>query len=392
MRDVFIVSAGRTPIGSFGGSLSKLTAVDLGAIVIKEAVKRAGIEPDSVQEVFMGNVISANVGQAPAKQAALKAGLSVNTPCTTINKVCASGMKAIMLAAQSVMLGDNDIVVAGGMESMSNIPYYAENARWGLRLGNANMVDGLLRDGLMDPYKGYHMGNAAEICAVDCNISREEQDKYAVEAYKRTAAAYDAGYFNDELVEVEVPQRKGDPIIVKEDEEYKKVNFDKIGSLRPAFKKDGTVTAANASKINDGAAAVVLMSKEMVEKTGAKPLAKIISYADASQDPEQFTTTPAKAMPKAIEKGKLNQSDIDYFEINEAFSVVSLANIQKMKLDPSKVNVFGGAVSIGHPIGVSGARIIITLISVLNHKNGKLGCAGICNGGGGASAMVIEKI
>jgi acetyl-CoA C-acetyltransferase len=339
----------------------------------------------------MGNVVSANLGQAPAKQAALLAGLSTETPCTTVNKVCASGMKAIMIAAQTIMLGDNDIVVAGGMESMSNIPYYIPNARGGYRYGNGELLDGIVRDALQDPYQKYMMGNAAEVCATRYGISREAQDEYATESYRRASQAYVENAFANELVAVPVPQRKGDPILVDKDEEYSK-DISKLSSLKPAFTKDGTVTAANASKINDGAAAVVLMSKEKAEALGVKPLARIVSFADASQEPEQFTTTPSKAIPKAITKAGLTQADIDYYEINEAFSVVCIANNQLMNLDPEKVNVYGGAVSLGHPVGVSGARIVATLISVLTNKSGKYGVAGICNGGGGASAIVIEKL
>lgn len=392
MKEVYIVSAVRTPIGAFNGSLSGATAIDLGATVIKAAVEKGGIKPEQVQEVYMGNVISSNLGQAPAKQAALKAGITTETPTTTINKVCASGMKAVMLGAQSIMLGDNDIVVAGGMESMTNIPYYLPNARGGYRLGNGAVVDGILRDGLWDPYKDYHMGSAAEVCARKYNISREDQDAYAAESYRRAQKAQADGVFKNEIVPVTIPQRRGDDIVVDTDDEPSKVNFDKMVTLRPAFEKEGTVTAANASKINDGAAALLLVSKEKMEELGLKPLAKVVSFADASQEPEQFTTTPAKAMPKAVAKAGLKMEDMDYFEINEAFSVVCLANNQLMNLDADKVNVYGGGVSLGHPIGVSGARIIGTLINVLNTKGGKYGCAGICNGGGGASAFVIEKV
>ncbi len=391
MKEVYIVSVARTPVGAFNGSLSALTAIELGAIAIKAAVSRAGIAPDQVQDVYMGNVVSANLGQAPAKQAALLAGLSTETPCTTVNKVCASGMKAIMIAAQTIMLGDNDIVVAGGMESMSNIPYYIPNARGGYRYGNGELLDGIVRDALQDPYQKYMMGNAAEVCANRYGISREAQDEYATESYRRANQAYAENAFANELVAVPVPQRKGDPILVDKDEEYSK-DVSKLSSLKPAFTKDGTVTAANASKINDGAAAVVLMSKEKAEALGVKPLARIVSFADASQEPEQFTTTPSKAIPKAITKAGLTQGDIDYYEINEAFSVVCIANNQLMNLDPERVNVYGGAVSLGHPVGVSGARIVATLISVLTNKGGKYGVAGICNGGGGASAIVIEKL
>ena len=338
----------------------------------------------------MGNVLQANNGQAPARQATLGAGLPNTVPCTTVNKVCASGMKSIMLAAQSIALGDNDIVVAGGMESMSNAPYYLDSARWGQRLGHGNVTDAIIRDGLWDPYKNYHMGNAGELCASEHKYSREDQDAYAAESYRRTAKAYENGCFKDELVPVEIPQRKGDPVLVSEDEEWRKVDFNKLPTLRPAFDKEGTITAANASKINDGAAAVVLMSKERAEAMGIKPMARIRSYADAAQAPEWFTTTPALAMPKALVKAGLSVADIDAWEINEAFSVVALVNRDMLGIPAEKLNVYGGAVALGHPIGCSGARIIITLLSVLKQQGGKLGCAGICNGGGGASAMVVE--
>ncbi len=390
MKDVFIVSALRTPIGSFGGSLSSLKATKLGSVAIEAAIKRAGINPADVEEVFMGNVLSANLGQAPARQAALGAGVPDSVPCTTVNKVCASGMKALMLATQSIMLGDKDIVVAGGMESMSNAPYYLPSHRWGHKLGNDRAIDGLLIDGLWDPYNNYHMGMAGEKTASEMNITREEQDAFAIESYKRAADSVENGKFDDEIVAVEIPQRKGNPIVMSRDEEYKNVKFDKIPNLRPAFDKSGTVTAANASTINDGAAALVLMSKEKMESLGLKPLAKVSGYADAAQAPEWFTTSPSKAMPKAIEKAGLKLEDIDYFEINEAFAVVTIANMHELNLNPAKVNAFGGAVALGHPLGCSGARIIATLISVLKQNGGRYGCAGICNGGGGASAMVIE--
>lgn len=392
MKEVYIVAATRTPIGSFGGVLSTFSATQLGAVVIKEAVKRAGIKPEQVQEVFMGNVLSANIGQAPVTQASIYAGLPNTTPGTTVNKVCASGMKAIMLGAQSIQLGQNDIVVAGGMESMSNVPYYLDKARNGFRLGHGQITDGLVKDGLWDVYNNYHMGNATELCATECKISREEQDAYAVESYKRSAKAYEGGKFKDEIVGVDVPQRGKDHLTIVEDEEFKKVDFAKMPTLKPAFQKDGTVTAANASKLNDGASCVVLMSKEKAEELGIKPLAKILAYADAQQAPEWFTTAPSKALPKAIQRAGLQFSDISYFEINEAFSAVAIANNREMKLDPSKVNVNGGAVALGHPLGSSGSRIIVTLINVLKQNNGKYGAAGICNGGGGASAMVIENI
>ncbi|MBN4065995.1 acetyl-CoA C-acyltransferase [Candidatus Amoebophilus asiaticus] len=392
MKEVYIVSVARTPIGSLGGSLASLSATKLGSIAIKSAVERVGIKPEDVQEVYMGNVLTANVGQAPARQAALFAGLSNTTPCTTVNKVCASGTKAIILGAQSILLGDNDIVVAGGMESMSNTPYYLDKARNGYRFGHGSVIDGIVRDGLWDVYNDFHMGNAAEICAEECKISREEQDEFAIESYKRAAQAHENGLFDDEIAPVEIPQRKGDPIIIEKDEEYTKVNFEKVPSLKTVFKKDGTVTAANASTINDGAAAVVLMSKEKMDELGIKPVARILSFADAAQAPEWFTTAPAKAIPKAIEKAGLKLSDIDFFEINEAFSVVSIANNKELDLDPAKVNVNGGAVALGHPIGSSGARIVVTLTSVLKQKNAKYGAVGICNGGGGASAMVLEAM
>lgn len=392
MKEVYIVSAVRTPIGSFGGVLSGVPATQLGATAIKAAVERAGIKPEEVNEVYMGNVLQANVGQAPVTQASIFAGLPNTVPGTTVNKVCASGMKAIMLGAQSIMLGDNDVVVAGGMENMSAVPYYLDKARNGYRLGHAQMIDGLVKDGLWDVYKDYHMGSAAELCATECKISREEQDAYAIESYKRSQEAWAKGLLKSEIAPVTIPVKGKDPVVVSEDEEYKKVDFNKIPSLRPVFDKNGSVTAANASTLNDGAAAVVLMSKEKADALGIKPLAKIRSFADAQQAPEWFTTAPAKAMPRAIEKAGLKMSDVEYFEINEAFSVVALANNKEMNLDPEKVNVFGGAVSIGHPLGCSGARIIVTLLNVLQQKNAKIGAAGICNGGGGASAIVIERI
>lgn len=379
-------------MGSFGGSLKDFSAPQLGAIAIKAAVERAGIQPDQVQEVLMGCVIQANTGQAPARQAAKFAGLPDTVICTTVNKVCASGMKAISQGAQAILLGDADIVVAGGMESMSNVPFYSPNLRWGNKYGNVQLIDGLAKDGLTDVYHNYAMGNAAELCAKECNISREEQDAFAIESYKRSQAAWNNGNFDAEVVPVPIPQRKGDPILFAKDEDAFNVKFDKIPELKPAFIKDGTVTAANASTMNDGAAAVVLMSKEKADALGIKPLAIIRSYADAEQAPEWFTTTPALAVPKAVAKAGLEMNQIDYVELNEAFSVVGIANIQKMKLDPAKVNVHGGAVSLGHPLGCSGARIIVTLLHVLKQHGGKMGAAGICNGGGGASAMVIENI
>jgi acetyl-CoA C-acetyltransferase len=372
--------------------LKEFTAPQLGAIAIKAAVEKAGIQPADVQEVLMGCVIQANTGQAPARQASKFAGLPDSVIATTVNKVCASGMKAIAQAAQSILLGDADIIVAGGMESMSNVPFYSPNMRWGNKYGNVSMIDGLAKDGLTDVYHNYAMGNAAELCAKECNISREDQDAFAIESYQRSQKAWDNGYFTNEVVPVDIPQRKGEPVKFAKDEEAFNVKFDKIPELKPAFIKDGTVTAANASTMNDGAAALVLMSKEKADAMGIKPLAIIRSYADAEQAPEWFTTTPSLAVPKAVAKAGLQMSDVDFTELNEAFSVVGIANMQKMNLDPAKVNVHGGAVSLGHPLGCSGARIIVTLINVLKQHGGKIGAAGICNGGGGASAMVIELV
>lgn len=392
MKEVYIISTARTPIGSFGGSLASLTAPQLGASAIKGLLKKSGLDAKEVQEVIMGNVLTANVGQAPARQAAIFAGLGYDVPCTTINKVCASGSKAIMLAAQSIMLGLSDVVIAGGMESMSNVPYYLDKARNGYKLGNGQVTDGLIKDGLWDVYNDFHMGNAAELTAKEMKITREMQDAFAIESYKRSAAASNSGIFKEEIVGVEIAQKGSDPLIISEDEEFKKVNFDKIPTLKPVFQKDGTVTAANASTLNDGAAAVLLMSKEKAQELGLKPIAKIIGFADAEQKPEWFTTTPSLAIPKAIKNAKINPSDVDYYEINEAFAVVSIANNMKLNLDPAKVNIYGGAVSLGHPIGCSGARIVTTLVNVLNQKKAKIGVSGICNGGGGASAIVIEKM
>jgi len=391
MREVVIVSALRTPIGSFGGSLSGFPATQLGGFAIKAAVEQSGIKPEQVQEVFMGNVLSASLGQAPATQAAKFAGLP-DVPATTVNKVCASGTKAIMLAAQSIALGQNDIVVAGGMESMSNVPYYLDKARTGYRLGHGQMTDGLVKDGLWDVYNDYHMGSAAELCASTCNISRDEQDRYAISSYKRTQAAQEDGKFTGEIIPVEVVDRKGNVTTIDKDEEAYTVNFDKIPGLKPVFKKDGTVTAANASTLNDGAAALVLMSADKAAEMGIKPLARILSYADAQQAPEWFTTAPSKAIPLALQRAGKELSDVDFFEINEAFSVVSLANNKELGLSESQVNVNGGAVAMGHPLGASGARIVVTLLAVLDQNNGKIGVAGICNGGGGASALVVEKL
>ncbi|MBK8227928.1 MAG: acetyl-CoA C-acyltransferase [Flavobacteriales bacterium] len=390
-REVVIVSAARTPIGSFGGSLSEVPATKLGAAAIQGALAKAGIKAEDVQEVIMGSVLQANLGQAPARQAAKFAGLPNEVTCTTVNKVCASGMKAIMMAAQDILLGDADVVVAGGMESMSQTPYYVEKARYGYRFGNGVLIDGIGKDGLTDVYHQTAMGVSAELCAKEHKITREEQDAFAIESYKRSAAAWSAGRFADEVVPVTVATRKGD-VQVAEDEEYKNVNFDKVPGLKPVFQKDGTVTAANASTINDGAAALVLMSAEKAKALGLKPIARILSYADAEQAPEWFTTTPAKALPRAVEKAGLKMSDIRFVELNEAFSVVGIANTRLMGLDPAKVNVNGGAVSLGHPLGCSGARIIVTLINVLKQNNARYGGAGICNGGGGASAMVIEAL
>ena len=392
MREVVIVSAVRTPMGSFGGSLSSVSATKLAATAIKGAVEKAGIKSEMVQEVFMGNVLQANIGQAPARQAAKFAGLSNEVPCTTVNKVCSSGMKSIMLAAQTIKAGDNDIVIAGGMENMSAVPHYLDKGRNGQKLGDMKLIDGLVKDGLTDVYNRVHMGNCAEICAKDMNITREEQDAFAIESYTRSAKSWEEGRFNDEIVPVSVPQRRGEDLIISEDEEYKNVRMDKIPTLRAVFEKDGTITAANASTLNDGASALVIMSSEKANKLGIKPLAKIISYADAAQEPEWFTTAPAKALPIALGKANMELSDIDYFELNEAFSVVGLANMKILGLNPKKVNVNGGAVSLGHPLGSSGSRIIVTLINVLKQNGGKIGAAGICNGGGGASAMVIELI
>jgi len=389
MKTVFIAARARTPIGSLNGALSSLTAPQLGAIAIKAALERSGIQPQQVDEVFMGNVVSAGIGQAPAQQASIYAGLPTNIPCTTVNKVCASGMKAIMLGAQSIKNGDNDVVVAGGMESMSNIPYYLEKARSGLRLGHGQLTDGIIKDGLWDPYNNYHMGEAGELCSREFKISREDQDKFAMESYQRTMKAYEMGYFNDELVPVSIDGKA--PKTITEDEEYRKANFEKMGSLKPAFTKDGSITAANASKINDGAAAVVLVSEEKLNELGLTPIARIVSFADASQSPEWFTTTPIIAMRNALAKAGMEVTDMDFAEINEAFSCVPMVNAKELKLPMDKVNVWGGAVSIGHPIGCSGARITITLSSVLEKCGGRYGIAGICNGGGGASAIIIAK-
>lgn len=392
MKEVYVISAVRTPLGSFGGTLKGFSATQLGAIAIKGAMAKAGVEGKMVDDVLMGCVMQANLGQAPARQAAKFAGLPNEVNCTTVNKVCASGMKAIAQAAQSIMLGDADIVIAGGMESMSNVPFYSDAVRWGNKYGNVSLIDGLAKDGLTDVYDGKAMGNAAELCASTCGVSREEQDAFAIESYKRSQEAVNTGKFDNEIVPVEIPQRKGDPVLFAKDEEPFNVKFDKIPELKGAFVKDGTVTAANASTMNDGAAALLLMSGEKVKELGLKPIARILSYADAEQAPEWFTTTPALAVPKAVAKAGLGMDDISYWELNEAFSVVGIENSKRMKLDPSRVNVNGGAVSLGHPLGCSGARIIVTLINVLKQNNAKYGAAGICNGGGGASAMVIENL
>ncbi|KQN37209.1 acetyl-CoA acetyltransferase [Pedobacter sp. Leaf41] len=391
MREVVIVSATRTPIGSFGGSLNQFSATQLGGFAIKAAVEKAGLKPEDIEEVYMGNVLSANLGQAPATQAAKLAGLP-DVPATTINKVCASGTKAIMLAAQSIANGDHEIMVAGGMESMSNVPYYLDKARNGYRLGHGQLTDGLVKDGLWDVYNDYHMGSAAELCASECNISREAQDNFAIESYKRAQSAQTEGKFAVEITSIEVKDRKGETTVINTDDEPTAVKFEKIPGLKPVFKKDGTVTAANASTLNDGAAALVLMSAVKAKEMGIKPLAKILAYADAQQAPEWFTTSPSKAIPLALQKANIDIKDVDYFEINEAFSVVSIANNQLLGLSNDKVNVNGGAVSLGHPLGASGARIVVTLLSVLEQNNGKIGVSGICNGGGGASAIVIERI
>ena len=390
MKEVVIVSAVRTPIGSFGGSLSTISATKLGSIAIKGAIEKAGIDKNIVDEVFMGNVLQANLGQAPARQSSIFAGLSENVPCTTVNKVCSSGLKSIILASQTIMCGDNDVVVAGGMENMSNVPHYFAKGRYGQKLGDMKLVDGMVKDGLTDVYGNVHMGLCAEKCATDNNISREEQDAFAIESYKRSAESWANGKFKNEVIPVEVPQRRGENIIISEDEEYKNVKLEKIPNLRPVFDKEGTITAANASTLNDGASALILMSLEKANELGVKPLAKIISYADAAQEPEWFTTAPSKALPIAISKSGLTKDNIDFYELNEAFSVVGLANMKILDLNPKIVNVNGGAISLGHPLGNSGSRIIVSLINVLKQNNGRIGAAGICNGGGGASAMIIE--
>jgi acetyl-CoA C-acetyltransferase len=391
-KEVVIVAAVRTPIGSFGGSLKDVPATRLGSIAIEGALKKAGVKPGQVQEVLMGCVLQANLGQAPARQAAKGAGLPDEVVCTTVNKVCASGMKAVMQAAQSISLGDVDIAIAGGMESMSNVPFYVGQLRWGNKYGNTSLIDGLGKDGLTDAYDGKAMGNAAELCAATCGISREDQDSFAIASYRRSQAAWADGKFSEEVVPVALPQRKGDPVLFGKDEEPYNVKFDKIPELKPSFQPDGTVTAANASTLNDGAAALLLMSGEKAKELGLTPLARILSYADAEQAPEWFTTTPSLALPKAVAKAGLRMENIDYWELNEAFSVVGIENTRRMKLDPAHVNVHGGAVAIGHPLGASGARILVTLIHVLRQQKARYGAAGICNGGGGASAIVIENL
>jgi acetyl-CoA C-acetyltransferase len=392
MKEVFIVSAVRTPLGSFGGMFSKIAATRLGAAAINGALDKAGVDPGMVEEVFMGNVCSANLGQAPARQAALYAGIPNTVPCTTVNKVCSSGAKAIMFAAQAIMLGQKDIIVAGGMENMSAVPYYIPNARYGYKYGDGALIDGLAKDGLLDIYEQVAMGVFADRTAKKYDISREEQDAFAIQSYQRSAATTEQGIFQNEIVGVEVPQRKGDPVLMTEDEEYKRVKFEKIPSLRPAFTKDGTVTAANASTINDGASALVLASQKAIDQYGLKPMAKILSFADAAQAPQWFTTAPTKAAPKALELAGMTKADVDYFEVNEAFSVVTLAFNKLMGVNSNQVNVHGGAVSLGHPLGASGARIVTTLNNVLQANDGTIGCAAICNGGGGASSIVIERL
>lgn len=390
-KEVYIISAVRTPIGSFMGGLSSISATSLGSTAIKGALEKGNVEAALIDEVFMGNVLQAGVGQAPARQAALGAGLGMNVPCTTINKVCASGMKSIMLAAQSIMTGDNHVVVAGGMESMSQTPHYLAG-RTGNKFGNISMLDGITKDGLLDVYSNVPMGNCAELCAEKYEITREDQDNFAITSYKRAAQAWDEGKFSNEVVPVPVPQRKGDPILIAKDEEYSNVFLDKIPGLRPAFNKEGTITAANASTLNDGASALVLASKEAVEKNGWKPIGKIISFADAAQAPEWFTTAPSLAIPKALAKVNMAITDVDFWELNQAFSVVGIANTKILGLDPAKVDVNGGAVALGHPLGNSGSRIIVTLLNVLEQNNAKIGGAAICNGGGGASAMIVERM
>ncbi len=392
MNEVFIVAAVRTPIGSFGGSLADIPATKLGSIAIKGALAKAGVDASEVNEVFMGNVVSSGLGQAPARQAAIGAGIGYNVPCTLVNKVCSSGMKAVMLGAQSIMLGQNEVVMTGGMENMSTVPFYLPKARFGYKYGHGQLIDGLMHDGLWEPYHEFPMGNCADNTAKEMNLTREAQDEYAIQSYQRSADAWASGKFKEEIIPVEIPQRKGDPMIFDEDEEYKNVKFEKIPALKPVFSKDGTVTAANASTINDGASAVLLVSENKLKELNLTPLAKIRGFADAAQEPIWFTTSPSLAIPKAMKHAGVDKEDVDYYEINEAFSAVALANNEKLGLDNSKVNVNGGAVSLGHPLGASGARILTTLNGVLHQNNAKIGVAGICNGGGGASAIVIEKV
>jgi len=392
MKEAYIISAVRTPIGSFGGSLASVSAVKLGSIAFKGALLKAGVDPKHVQELFVGNVLSAGLGQAPATQVAAGAGLGFEIPCTLVNKVCASGMKAVMFGAQSIMLGHNDVILAGGMESMSNIPYYLLKARTGYKYGHGELLDGLQYDGLTDAYNHCAMGVCADNTAKEMNISRQDQDNYAISSYKRSASSWTSGKFKEEVIPVEITDRKGNITLFGEDEEFKNVNFEKIPSLKPAFSKDGTVTAANASTLNDGASALLLVSKEMAQQLGIKPIAKIRGFADAAQDPMWFTTTPSLAIPKALKNAGVDQKEVGYFEINEAFSAVAIANNMNLGIDPDKVNVNGGAVALGHPLGASGSRIITTLINVLKQNNSSLGVAGICNGGGGASAIVIENV
>ena len=392
MSKVYIVSAKRTPMGSFGGQLSKFSATKLGSLAIKAAIESSGIDISTVDEVFFGNVCSANLGQAPARQAALGAGISNQVPCTTVNKVCSSGMKSVMFGAQSIALGQADIIVTGGMESMSNVPFYVPKMRWGSKFGGSEIVDGLQKDGLIDAYDHQAMGNCGDATAEKYGFSREDQDSYAISSYKRAAEATEKGFFNNEIAAVEIPQRKGDPVLMTEDEEYKNVKFDKIPNLRPAFSKTGTVTAANASTLNDGAAALILASEEAVKKYGLTPIAEVLSYADAAHEPQWFTTAPTKAAPKALKRAGLELSDVDYFEVNEAFSAVAMAFGEELKVNHDIMNVHGGAVSLGHPLGCSGARITTTLLNVLEHQDGEIGCATLCNGGGGASAIVVKKV
>ena len=392
MKEVVIISAVRTPMGSFCGKLSQVSATELGSIAIKGAIKKAKISKDIVDEVFMGNVLQANLGQAPAKQSAIMAGLKDTVPCTTINKVCSSGMKSIMIGAQSIIAGDNEIVIAGGMENMSNVPHYLNKVRTGQKLGDVKVIDGLIKDGLTDVYNNIHMGVCAEKCASEMSFSREEQDSFAIESYNKSTNANLKGNFKNEIVPVEIKQRNGNISIIDEDEEIKNIDYEKVPNLRPVFKKEGTITAANASTLNDGASALVLMCSQKAKQLNLKPIARILSYADASQNPEWFTTAPSKALPLALKKAKLTINDIDYFELNEAFSVVGLANINLLKIDKQKVNVYGGAVSMGHPLGSSGSRIVVTLTSVLHQENGKIGVAAICNGGGGASSIIIQSV